>query len=627
MSELPFTITKALLRSGCQLTPNDAAVTRKSSGRGGRRLQALEDEISRLRHLSRDLSLKKQALTTFVDHHLQMLSPSYRLPSDVLQEIFFHCLPATHNAVVSIWEPPLSLGLVCRRWREVVYTTPKLWTSIHIVATPLSPERDIARRQVVSSWLSRSGILPLSISIYMDVKRRRVPVQAMSHPIHPDIDIIIRHAHRWKSLNSQVLDYDWSIILAQLTSHDVPLLEQLCIDNLNPYRARDWGPDPSKTLNAADLCRGYDIFQASRLRSLALPRSLAVQLEARLRWERLTGLELRLSYLLMSNVAQILLKCYKLQNLTLAVSSELDSWSYLWPPPLPITPRRLNLATLQTLTLISDFNQNETFFHIFEFLSTPALRHLSYQRQDTGQNIPWDIRSQPPTETQLVGVLREFLDRLVDPLVELDIQIDIIPEKTLLDILRSTPAVRRLSLRGELTTQFPSPISYGFFDPSPARHPLNDSLLRHFIADPQENRSDAVVPAVEDKEEFRGLCPKLEVLSLSMATFSRKAILEFIRSRSVRHKQNNVTCLRKLEIKFLLTASDLQNREQLILEQQEIQRELLELGKETEMQIALHYPNLPSSSLTPGLVPAPTYTPHEGLWRTDNQNSGPFYFY
>lgn len=65
-------------------------------------------------------------------------------------------------------EETLLSGPVCRWWRQIVYTPTKLWVSVHVIASPSthsSHSLDAARREATSSWLSRSGGLPLSISM------------------------------------------------------------------------------------------------------------------------------------------------------------------------------------------------------------------------------------------------------------------------------------------------------------------------------------------------------------------------------------------------------------------------------------------------------------------------------
>ncbi|KXN82029.1 hypothetical protein AN958_03280 [Leucoagaricus sp. SymC.cos] len=613
--------------------PDDVVAVRSSLMMGYRRLQAVEEEISRLQYLSHELSQQKQSLTTFVNNHRQLLSPSNRLPPDILQEIFYHCLPTAHNAVMSIYEPPLSLGFVCTRWRNIVYSTPRLWTSIHIVATPLSPPMDVARRSATSAWLTRSGILPLSISMFMGIGVSPPLGKTMNDLVQPDIDIVALHSQRWQSIHFQLYDVDWLQILPRFHSYDVPLLEHLHIDSFSPD-PRHWNDDSTRTHYISALHQDHGVLHAPRLHFLALPGSLACSLDLDLQCERLTGLELKFSYLPIEKLLQLLSQCQNLVDCTISISTGLDSWDDIWPsPPTPSTPPTLlhvTLRALQSLTIVVEPNRNGSFIYRFlDLLSAPGLRHLSYRRVKNGRS--HGRRSRTPTpyeEEEFVRRLRAFLDRLLEPLVELDLRFDSLPETTLLDMLRCLPAIKRLSITGGLlitrrpsTTYHPRPYAY---PPSP-RHPFDDSLLKHFIPGCEMSRS-----AVTESEQDEGeedvvqelLCPNLEVLTLSNTSFNREILLQFLRSRTVDHQKHDVARLMKVNINSISSLSTEMEQS----ERQEIQQGLRELEKEIGLEAFINHPN-PPPAFEPTFPPPFSYTPYAGIPFTDWPNyTGPFIF-
>ena len=65
------------------------------------------------------------------DHNI-ILSPARRLLSDVLDEIFFHCLPTHHNPIMKYSESPLLLIRTCSSWRATALSSPQIWSKIHI---------------------------------------------------------------------------------------------------------------------------------------------------------------------------------------------------------------------------------------------------------------------------------------------------------------------------------------------------------------------------------------------------------------------------------------------------------------------------------------------------------------
>jgi hypothetical protein len=96
------------------------------------------------------------------------------LPVEILQEIFFQCLPnlSSIHALPGFWRQesfasqknaPLLLCNVCKQWRTVAISSPNLWTTMSViirlgVAVP-APD-------LVSLWLYRSGALPLNLALY-----------------------------------------------------------------------------------------------------------------------------------------------------------------------------------------------------------------------------------------------------------------------------------------------------------------------------------------------------------------------------------------------------------------------------------------------------------------------------
>ncbi|KAF8194093.1 hypothetical protein BJ912DRAFT_189568 [Pholiota molesta] len=96
-----------------------------------------------------------------------------QLPIEVIASIFTAFLPPNVDKRYSIicpedvplWETPttpLVLGAVCKTWRSVVWSTPKLWTSISVDIYH-SHDRLV---DLVGEWLGRSGRLPLYMQLY-----------------------------------------------------------------------------------------------------------------------------------------------------------------------------------------------------------------------------------------------------------------------------------------------------------------------------------------------------------------------------------------------------------------------------------------------------------------------------
>ncbi|KAF9444239.1 hypothetical protein P691DRAFT_677985, partial [Macrolepiota fuliginosa MF-IS2] len=169
-------------------------------------LDSVDSKINCLRDRLSTLSLEQRQLRASLESYKGLLSPIRRLHPEILQEVFCHCLPITHNAVMSATEAPLVLGRVCSRWRRIAYSTPELWASIHIVIIiPPRPsscqaQQAIALQHAVAVWLSRSGTLPLSISLVdpdLYPHQPQSPTTAMNDQIRSYLDLIAPYAHRW----------------------------------------------------------------------------------------------------------------------------------------------------------------------------------------------------------------------------------------------------------------------------------------------------------------------------------------------------------------------------------------------------------------------------------------------
>ncbi|KAJ7675226.1 hypothetical protein B0H17DRAFT_1081490 [Mycena rosella] len=179
--------------------PSDAECQRIHELLVGPRKQVvnISDEIERLQGLIGDLTEKRDHLNSFIDAHLALVSPARRLPEDIVAEIFTAALPSDRNATMSGAEPPCFSPIVA-------LSTPRLWATLHIVEMT----------KVVHTWLSRSGSLPLSISMVdLDVSKL--------------LETLIHFAGRWKHLHLLLHSHRSFAPLATLAADDVPLLQSL----------------------------------------------------------------------------------------------------------------------------------------------------------------------------------------------------------------------------------------------------------------------------------------------------------------------------------------------------------------------------------------------------------------
>ncbi|KAG2066183.1 hypothetical protein BDR04DRAFT_1030623, partial [Suillus decipiens] len=89
----------------------------------------LEAVMDRVRDFHQELIEKKDKITQSMYFHGGLVSSFWRLPNELLSQIFHHCLPDTdpkinHFSPPSRLKAPMLLIGICRRWREVATSTP-----------------------------------------------------------------------------------------------------------------------------------------------------------------------------------------------------------------------------------------------------------------------------------------------------------------------------------------------------------------------------------------------------------------------------------------------------------------------------------------------------------------------
>ncbi|KAG2136517.1 uncharacterized protein EDB93DRAFT_1168991 [Suillus bovinus] len=95
----------------------------------------------------------------------QFSSAVWRLPTEILSEIFLYCLPEDRYLSPIPRLAPILLTTICRRWREVAVGFPMLWCRLQMQAEHNDWQQ---RAFCYSLWLERSGghLLSLRLECY-----------------------------------------------------------------------------------------------------------------------------------------------------------------------------------------------------------------------------------------------------------------------------------------------------------------------------------------------------------------------------------------------------------------------------------------------------------------------------
>ncbi|KAI3602748.1 hypothetical protein WG66_008108 [Moniliophthora roreri] len=334
-------------------------------------LHALDEQIARLQ-------ARRDKLKSFIDNHCALLSPIRRVPSDILREIFVQCLPEGHLPTHTIHQAPLLLTSICRSWREVAITTPRLWNRIHILLRyPRSPPvtdffRSLmkASAEGLDSWLERSGTMPLTLSLCADTPfdslwDRAAWIMTEMDEIEALYVDFARHllpyASRWKSLSITVS--------ARVMDFLKALPEDFGLTSLEEFKPERRGSKVN--WEALDV-----VFRRSpSLRSVKLYKAYLDKLP--IRWGKLTEVVLSAPSLLPEDAMRVLsLSSSSIRSCTLSIRLPLAHGITASAVELPIV-----LRFLHTLKIKMEFNGRSptalALQHLFDAITAPMLKTLS----------------------------------------------------------------------------------------------------------------------------------------------------------------------------------------------------------------------------------------------------------
>ncbi|KAF5356528.1 hypothetical protein D9758_008266 [Tetrapyrgos nigripes] len=338
-------------------------------------LRRLNSEIQKLQTALRELEQKRDSVQTCIDAHRALLSPSRRLPVEILSEIFAHCLPRDRNPNCSQSEAPILLGRVCRTWKHVSFSTPSLWASIHIVIPILASHSVLrslidGRREGVEPWLRRSGSLPLSISVFSEWSSTSLGGSgdnSVPERIRLLLDCIFQRSNRWHTVQLH-LNEDCTSILSKCWpwggNKELPLLHTFKMGFSSGIWAhqkfeREW------------------LTKAPRLQRLSLRHGdFEGFLDGQSSLAQITHLELQLPSVRLPSIIKGLRQCSHLQSLTvhgLIRCAQRDI--------LPDSIQTISLPSLRSLSIagricLTDYTNPVDVQNIFAYLDAPALRCL-----------------------------------------------------------------------------------------------------------------------------------------------------------------------------------------------------------------------------------------------------------
>ncbi|KAJ7364261.1 hypothetical protein DFH08DRAFT_730841 [Mycena albidolilacea] len=325
----------------------------QESGPSSSALDKFDADIDGARAVLRGLLTERDQTHETLEAHRALLSPSRRIPPEVLGEIFVHCLPQDAFIDASVTHCPLLLTQISSNWRSVALMTPALWTSLKV---NLSTTSCLPNLPLIQAWITRSGSCPLSFSIEESIQKDYYEEGMITSAAV--LELYAPHYHRWRTIRLQYQDWRINTGFLKLPC-DVPpqSLQSL-------HLARDfWQPteyDQLSLMLSAPRLRNCTWVSNTDLGTLHAP------------FPQLTTLFLERP-LIAEDFMHILSESAKIELCQFFVLA--SAASNLAPPASPCVLRH----NLRSLDLTADL-----FGPLFNQLELPSLTHISLRRFDIG---------------------------------------------------------------------------------------------------------------------------------------------------------------------------------------------------------------------------------------------------
>ncbi|KAJ7732351.1 hypothetical protein DFH07DRAFT_846572 [Mycena maculata] len=244
------------------------------------------------------LAQKEENLTEFIDAHLALVSPARRLPHDILAEIFTWCFPSNGQARIDPEDAPLLITHICREWRNLALSLPRLWASLHIELSGYHLQARID--EGVEYWLARSADLPLSISL-------KIPTHSLRTSV-PLLDALMKYSHRWEHVRFVLPSFESYRHLRHLSPPNVPMLKTVVMD---PAGAGAEGASTS-----------LSFIRAQNITGIALMAPLVHPLDTLIPWHQLSHLSFPTYSIPLGEALTVLSHCQNLEVWTGQVSDD-----------------------------------------------------------------------------------------------------------------------------------------------------------------------------------------------------------------------------------------------------------------------------------------------------------------
>lgn len=251
--------------------------------------------------------------------------------------------PYSDDVLLKKLPTPFLLGTVCRGWRQLARSTPRLWTTLSFT---LAKPTKVSLFEAVRDWLQLSGGLPLTIWITNYYGENRVSPEIY----RPVIDALNQHSGRWHKLGLFIPAPDLKHFCGSSSPsilYDLNIINNGCldIDGLLPTFRMNFKPSPTNVT-----------IQSIRLSASDIG------------WGNLT-------YLFMEDMS--FNECIEAIRQAPLLESCIIAKCHSTPSDVSIPRAIVRHMHLRTLDL--DCTQEELFIDLLDSMECPALEKFSYE--------------------------------------------------------------------------------------------------------------------------------------------------------------------------------------------------------------------------------------------------------
>ncbi|KAF8881063.1 hypothetical protein CPB84DRAFT_258524 [Gymnopilus junonius] len=154
-------------------------------------------------HLNIKITQEEETLQYLLHQREKMMLEYNRAHPSIFDRLPVEAISAVFSYYVSTFsggqELPFVLGAVSRKWRQIAWATSGVWSSFIVDVRKYASYMSQTRLQLAKDWLSRSGRLPLSITVQVEDSFKNSTLWLSE--FHPLIDAISQYSNRWHRLH------------------------------------------------------------------------------------------------------------------------------------------------------------------------------------------------------------------------------------------------------------------------------------------------------------------------------------------------------------------------------------------------------------------------------------------